>query len=90
MCLGMKFKKQGFAIGKFDFTVQKQPPEVFCIKGVLRKIKNFTGKHLCTGVFCEFCEIYKNNFFTEYLRTTASDSYQSEVAAQCFLPNHET
>ena len=25
-----------------------------------------------TGDFCEFCEIYKNTFFTEHLQTTAS------------------
>ena len=55
------------------------------IKDVLRKFAKFTGKHLCQSLFfnfikketlaqvfsCEFCEISKNNFFTEYLRTTA-------------------
>ena len=54
-------------------------------KCVLRNFAKFTGKHLCQSlcfnevagtaaqVFsCEFCEISKNTFFTEHLRTTAS------------------
>ena len=53
-------------------------------KGVLRNVAKFTGKHLCQSlclrpatllkkVFsCEFCENYKNTFFVEYLRVTAS------------------
>ena len=31
-------------------------------------LKKETG----TGVFCEFCEIFKNTFFTEQLQVTAS------------------
>ena len=27
--------------------IKKQPPEVFCKKGVLRNFAKFTGKHLC-------------------------------------------
>ena len=27
--------------------VKKQPPEVFCEKGVLKNFAKFTGKHLC-------------------------------------------
>ena len=55
-------------------------------KGVLGNFAKFTGKPLCrpqacnfinkeilVQVFsCEFCEIFKNTFFTEHLRTTAS------------------
>ena len=53
-------------------------------KDVLRNFAKFTGKQLCqrlnfikkeslAQVFsCEFCEISKNTFFTEHLRTTAS------------------
>ena len=29
------------------YHVQKQPPLVFCKKGVLRNFSKFTGKHLC-------------------------------------------
>ena len=30
---------------------QKQPPEVFYKKSVLRNFTKFTGKHLCEGLF---------------------------------------
>ena len=52
--------------------VQKQPPEVFYKKGVLKNFLNFTGKHLRQSLFfnkvagpetcepfsCEICEIF--------------------------------
>ena len=70
--------------------LKKQPPELFCKKGVLRNFVKFTGKHLRQRLFlikkslwhrcfpaqvfsCEFCEISKNTFFIEHLRTTASE-----------------
>ena len=31
--------------------VQKQPPEAFLKKGVLKHFANFTGKHLCFSLF---------------------------------------
>ena len=64
--------------------IRSSRPEVFCRKGVLRNFAKFTGKHLCqrlnfikketlAQVFsCELCKIFKNAFFTEQLRTTAS------------------
>ena len=33
-----------------DF-VQKQPPDVFCKKGILKNLANFTGKHLYWSLF---------------------------------------
>ena len=30
---------------------QKQPPQVFYKKGVLKNFAKFTGKHLCQGLF---------------------------------------
>ena len=62
----------------------KQPPEVFCKKRcsqkcckIHRKTQaqacNFIKKESLAQVFsCEFCEISKNTFFTEHVRTTAS------------------
>ena len=58
-------------------------PETFCKKDALKNLAKFTGKHLCQSLFlkketlaqvffCEFCEIFKNTFFTEYLLATAS------------------
>ena len=43
-------------------------------KGVLRNFPKFTGKPLCYSLFfCgEFCEIFKNTFSSEHLRTSAS------------------
>ena len=36
----------------FDSSkLQKQAPEVFCKKGVLRNFAKFTGKHLCQSLF---------------------------------------
>ena len=35
----------------FFIKFQKQPPEVFCKKGVLRNLTTFTGKHLCQSLF---------------------------------------
>ena len=40
---------QNFEDPKFDF--QKQPPDVFREKGVLRNFATFTGKHLCQSLF---------------------------------------
>ena len=64
-------------------SVQKQPPEVFYIKGVIKNFTKFTGKHLWQSLFfkneilaqvfsCEFCEIFKNTFLTEHLRLLLS------------------
>ena len=48
-------------------------------KGVLRNFPKFTGKHLCQRLFsnkvaglAKFCEMSKNTFFTEHIRTTAT------------------
>ena len=66
----------------------EQPPDAFYKKGVLKNFAKLTGKHLFQGLFlnkvtkketlaqafsCEFCEIFKNTFFTKQLWTTASD-----------------
>ena len=32
-------------------NIQKQPPEVFCKKGILINFASFTGKHLCHSLF---------------------------------------
>ena len=50
--------------------LQKQPPKVFW--EILQNAQE--NKESLPQVFsCEFCEISKNTFFTEHLRTTASD-----------------
>ena len=57
-------------------------------KGVLKKIGNFTGKYLCWSFFLiklqlrvlsyEICEIFKNTYFEEHLRTTTAKSSEKE------------
>ena len=69
------------------YKIQKQPPEVFCKKNVFFKCCrihrktpeacNFIKKETLAQVFsCKFCNIFKNTFFTEQLRTTASEDIE--------------
>ena len=66
---------------------QRQPHEVFHKKGVLKNFAKSTGAHLCFILFLikllafsgkhwcfpgNFAKIFKNTFFTEHLRVTAS------------------
>ena len=46
-------KNDAFPIRIFIFSLdyQKQPPEVFRKKDVLRNFTKFTGKHLCQSLF---------------------------------------
>ena len=69
-------------------------------KGVLRNFSKFTGKHLCQSLFfnkvkketlaqvfsCEFCENFKNTFFTEHVWTTGSriSSLESLLILYCY------
>ena len=44
-----------------DFAVQKQPPELFCKKVVLKNFENFTGKYLwntCESLFNKFASLH--------------------------------
>ena len=52
-------------------------PEAFCKMVFLEFLQNSQGKKetLATVFSCEFCEIFKNTFFTEHLWTTASKGY---------------
>ena len=61
--------------------LQKQPPGVFYEKNIPKYFAKSTGKHLCQSLFFnkvvglrpEFCEKFKNTFFTEHFWTTASE-----------------
>ena len=53
------------------------------ILSILFYINFIKKENLAQVLTCEFCEISKNTFFTEHLRTTASDSTDSnEVTEQ--------
>ena len=72
----------------FILDIQKQPPGVFCKKGVLRnfKINRKTpapAESLAYVFSCEFCEISKNTVFTEHLRATASRYLKPLVKLPC-------
>ena len=70
-----------------------QPSHVIYKKSVLKNFSKFTRKHLCQGFFfnkvaclaqvfsCEFCEIFKETFFIEHLRATASKTQWFVVAS---------
>ena len=83
LCL---FRARSFKTVECRFTLkrQKQPREVFCKKRCSWKFRKthrkapppepfFLKKETVTQIFsCEFSEISKNAFFTEYLLMTAS------------------
>ena len=48
-CLFKHFEKLWKLI--IFFALQKQPPEVYCRKGVLKSFAKFTWKHLCQSLF---------------------------------------
>ena len=52
--------------------ISQNTQENTCARVSARVACNFIKKQILTRVFsCEFCEISKSTFFTEYLRTTA-------------------
>ena len=68
---------------------------------VLKNLTKFTGKHLCQSLFfkketlaqvfpCEFCEIFKNTFSTEYLQTTTSVSLRNQNSLKNITKIHLT
>ena len=56
--------------------MQKQPPEVFYKKTVVKKLAIFTEQNLCLeSLFnSEYCEIFKSSYFEEHLRTAPSEN----------------
>ena len=55
--------------------MQKQPPELFYKKAVVKKLAIFTEKKpLLESLFnSEYYEIFKSTYFEEHLRTAASE-----------------
>ena len=58
---------------------EKQSPEVFCEKGILRNFSKFTGKHLCQSLSFNKAaglpKFIRTRFLTENLRATTSKVY---------------
>ena len=57
------------------FYTKKQPPEVF------RKKRCFQKFHRKTPVLfsCEFCEIFKNNYFEKHMGVAASLHFEDHI-----------
>ena len=62
--------------------VQKQPPEVFFKKGVLKNFANFTGKHLCWSLFfnkvadLRVCNFIKKRLQQRYVPVKLAKFYE--------------
>ena len=79
----MADQPQGWSVSYISLDIfyfsycQKQPPEVF-YKKLFLKIGQYSPENTCgrvkpTQVFsCEYCEIFRNTYFEENLRTTVS------------------
>ena len=71
--------------------LQKQPPEVFCKKGVLRNFAKFTEEHLCqslsfnkaAGLRTEAC-----NFIKEETLARAFSREFWEISKNTFFTDH--
>ena len=70
---------RGVLLKKLFLEISKNSQENTCARvSFLIKLQacNFIKKETLAQVFSyEFCEISKNTFFTEHLRTTASNAY---------------
>ena len=55
---------------------QKQPPEVFCKKGVLKTFAKLTGKHLCQSLF-----------FNKVIGLMSATLLKKRLWYRCFLVN---
>ena len=59
---------------KNSINVQKQPLDVFYQKTVLiGKKQSWSLLVTLTQLSCEYCEIFKNTYFEEHMRTAASE-----------------
>ena len=56
--------------------VQKQPPLVFCKKGVLKIFASFTGKHLCWSLFLIKLHAFRLQL---YSKKTPAQAFSSEI-----------
>ena len=72
--------------GKFKDFIQKQRPEVFCKKDVLRNFAKFTGKHLCQSLF--FNKVAGRNFMEKETLAQVFSCEFGEISMNTFLTEH--
>ena len=75
------------------WSVQKQPPVVFCKKGVLKNFSNFTGKHLCRSIFLIKLDAFRattlfkrdstTGVFQQNFRNTYLEEHLCTTASEC-------
>ena len=79
------FKKSVMTFRKLPFLfclIEKQSPEVFCKKRVLKNFVHFAGKHMCWSLFLTLSKtpsFFKNTYLEEQLRTTALVNQEKET-----------
>ena len=81
-----------------DFFLQNQPLKMFYKKGIFRNFVKLRRKHLRWSFFliksktptqtfsCEIYELFKNTYFEEHLRTTASTFNPFHITALFLYP----
>ena len=73
--LSYRFILYSIRMGDFYWCkCQKQPLQVFCEKMFSLNFTKLTRNSCDRANTCEFCKIFENTFFTEQIRTTASES----------------
>ena len=69
--------------------LQKQPPEVFCKKGIFRKFAKFTGKHLCQTHFLNKVAGQDCNFIKKEAQAQVFSCEFSEISKNTFFASPE-
>ena len=70
------------------WSVQKQPPVVFCKKGVLKNFSNFTGKHLCRSLFLIKLDAFRATILFKRDSTTGVFQQNLQNFRNTYLEEH--
>ena len=76
--ISCRFKKS--VIHNQMFRSSEATTRVFYKKAV--RTCNFIKKDSNTGFYCEYCELFKNTYFQEHLRTAASANWRARVLSR--------
>ena len=68
---------------QLELELQKQPLELFCKNGVLKKFAKFTGKHLCQSLV-----FYKGDFIKKETLAKVLSSEFCQTFMNAFLTEH--
>ena len=73
---------------EIDTEIQKQPPEVFCKKRVLRNFAKFTGKHLYQSFLFNKVAGQVCNFIKKVTLVQVISSEFCEISKNTFFTEH--